>query len=84
MSTEENKVRIRRFLKTVLRNHELQDHEDIFALGLVNSLFAMQLVQFVEHEFGMTVEDDDLDVENFNTVNAISQLVERKCALQPL
>jgi len=84
MSTEENKVRIRRFLKSVLRNHDLQDNEDIFALGLVNSLFAMQLVQFVEHEFGMTVEDEDLDVENFNTVNAISQLVERKGALQLL
>jgi acyl carrier protein len=84
MSTEENKVRIRRFLRSVLRNHDLQDNEDIFALGLVNSLFAMQLVQFVEHEFGMTVEDEDLDVENFNTVNAISQLVERKGALQLL
>ena len=84
ISTEENKIRIRRFLKSVLRNHDLQDTDDIFALGLVNSLFAMQLVQFVEHEFNMTVEDEDLDVDNFNTVNAISQLVERKCALQLL
>jgi methoxymalonate biosynthesis acyl carrier protein len=84
MSTEENKVRIRSFLGSVLRNHDLQDNEDVFALGLVNSLFAMQLVQFVEHEFGMTVEDEDLDVDNFNTVNAISQLVERKSVLQLL
>lgn len=84
MSTEENKVRIRTFLGRVLRSHELQDNEDIFALGLVNSLFAMQLVQFVEHEFGMTVEDEDLDIDNFNTVNAISQLVERKGSLHLL
>ena len=81
MSTEDNKVRIRSFLGRVLRNHELQDTEDIFALGLVNSLFAMQLVQFVEHEFCMTVADEDLDIDNFNTVDAISRLVERKSLL---
>ena len=84
MYTEEIKVRIRTFLGRLLRNHELQDTDDIFALGLVNSLFAMQLVQFVEHEFGTTVEDEDLDIDNFNTVNAIAQLIERKGSLQPL
>ena len=82
MSTTENKAAIRAFLGRVLRNHELQDSEDIFALGFVNSLFAMQLVQFVEHEFGMTVEDEDLDVDNFNTVNAIAQLIDRKTSVQ--
>lgn len=84
MTTEENKNSIRRFLKSALRYHDLQDTDDFFSLGLVNSLFAMQLVQFVEHEFKLTVEDEDLDIDNFNTVNAISQLVERKGALQPL
>jgi acyl carrier protein len=56
----------------------LQDDDDIFALGLINSLFAMQMVLWVEKEFGIKVEDEDLDIENFNTINALAGFVERK------
>ena len=76
MSTKKEKIK--KFLAKFFRNHELADDEDIFALGFVNSLLAMQLVGFVEKEFGITIEDEDLDFENFRTVNNISALVERK------
>ncbi len=33
MSTDENKEKIRTFLSRYIRNHELQDDEDIFASG---------------------------------------------------
>jgi len=74
----DRKTQIKGFLSRFFRNHELTDDEDIFALGFVNSLLAMQLVQFVEKEFSITVEDDDLDLDNFRTVNAIDALIERK------
>ena len=32
----------------------------------------MQLVAFVEKEFGITVADEDLDLDNFRTVDAIA------------
>jgi methoxymalonate biosynthesis acyl carrier protein len=72
------RLRIKEFLSRFFKNHDLQPDEDIFALGFVNSLLAMQLVAFVEKEFGITVEDQDLDLDNFRTVNAIARLVERK------
>ena len=49
-------------------------------MGFVNSLFAMQLVLFVENHFGVAVEDDDLDIDNFKSINAIASLIERKTA----
>jgi len=52
--------------------------EDIFSLGFVNSLLAMQLVAFVEKEFGVAVGDEDLDLDNFRTINSIAALVARK------
>lgn len=76
----ERKEKIKLFLARFFRNHELTDDEDIFALGFVNSLLAMQLVQFVEKEFGITIEDEDLDFENFRTITNIDALVERKLA----
>jgi methoxymalonate biosynthesis acyl carrier protein len=76
----ENKERIRAFLTRFFRDHALGDDEDIFATGYVNSMFAMQLVQFVEGEFGVAVENDDLELDNFRSLNAIAALVERKTA----
>lgn len=76
----DRKIKIKQFLARFLRDHDLQDGEDIFALGFVNSLLALQLVQFVEKEFGITVEDEDLDLDNFRSLNAIDALVERKSA----
>ena len=77
----DRKDKIKAFLARFFRNHELEDSEDIFALGFVNSLLAMQLVNFVEKEFGVTVDDDDLDLDNFRSINAIDQLIEKKGAV---
>ncbi len=40
----EIKVNLKQFLAQFFQNYNLQDDEDIFALGFVNSLFAMQLL----------------------------------------
>jgi acyl carrier protein len=80
---DESREKIRAFLSRFFRQHELGPDEDIFALGFVNSLLAMQLVQFVEKEFGIRVENEDLDLDNFRTINAIAGLVERKQAAAP-
>jgi methoxymalonate biosynthesis acyl carrier protein len=74
-------ARIKTFLSRFFRQHDLQPDEDIFALGFVNSLLAMQLVNFVEKEFGITVEDEDLDLANFRSLAAMDALVERKRAV---
>ncbi len=72
----DTKTRIRSFLGTRLPG-DLTDDEDIFEAGLVNSLFAMQLVLFVEQEFAIQVGNDDLERDNFRSVNSIAGLVER-------
>jgi acyl carrier protein len=78
----DKKARIKEFLARFFRNHELADDEDIFALGFVNSLLAMQLVNFVEKEFGITVEDEDLDLDNFRSIDNIYALIERKSGVE--
>ncbi len=77
---EDVSAKTRAFLARFFQNIDLQDDQDIFALGFVNSLFAMQLVLFVENGFGIAVEDVDLDIDNFRTINAIVALIERKTA----
>ncbi|SEG91820.1 methoxymalonate biosynthesis acyl carrier protein [Actinacidiphila yanglinensis] len=50
---------------------------DLFASGVVSSLFAMELVVFVESTFGVAVEGADLAIDNFRTVRVMSALVTR-------
>jgi methoxymalonate biosynthesis acyl carrier protein len=75
---DQTQTKIKEFLSRFFKSHDLQPDEDIFALGFVNSLLAMQLVAFVEKEFGVQVADEDLDLDNFRSINAISGLVSRK------
>ncbi len=73
-----NKARLKTFLSRYIRNYDLNDDTDIFGGGLVNSLFAMQLITFLEKEFAITIENEDLKLDNFRTINAMATLIEKK------
>lgn len=72
---------IRSFLSRSFGGHAVADQDDIFALGFANSLFAMQLVAFIEKEFGIDIDSEDLEMDNFRSVQAMSALVTRKKSL---
>ncbi len=75
---EDVRIKLKGFLTRFFRKHELKDDEDIFSLGFINSLFAMQLVLFLEKEFNVTIDSKDLDFDNFRTINRIVELVQFK------
>ncbi|MCP4602785.1 MAG: acyl carrier protein [Proteobacteria bacterium] len=53
----------------------ISNDERYFDSGLVTSMFALQIVMFVEKEFGLTLDDDDLNIQNFASIDAIAQFV---------
>ena len=71
---------IRTFMSLSFDGRTVADEDDIFALGFGNSLFAMQLVAFVERQFDIEIESEDLDMSNFRSIQAISLLVGKKLA----
>ncbi len=70
--------KVREHLKKTLRRDELDDEIDIFESGLVETMFAVQLVAFTEKEFGIVVEDHDLDLNNFRSVDGLTNFISRK------
>lgn len=78
MQTQDTLNALRTFVLNGTRLPHLSDDQEIFAAGTVNSLFAMQLVMFVEKHFGIMVEDEDLDMANFSTLQSLSNFVSRK------
>src|SRR2546430_716747 len=72
MSTlDHNQARaaIRDFINRSINITSLGNDDNLFDTGIVNSLFAVELVTFVEREFGIEVGLDDLDIENFKSIN---------------
>jgi acyl carrier protein len=65
----------RLFLKRYIGSKNIDANEEIFSTGMVNSLFAMQLILFLEKEFEIKIENEDLDLMNFNSLNSIAKFV---------
>jgi len=78
MANDTIRIPIRGFMSRSFDGRAVNDDDDIFALGFANSLFAMQLVAFVEGQFKIEIGSDDLEIDNFRSIAAISALVERK------
>jgi len=78
METNNINEKIKKFLQKHIKKTDLKDDDDIFKTRLVNSLFAMQLVLFVEKEFNIKVEQQDLDLKNFNSIISIVNFIARK------
>jgi len=71
---------IRTFLSKYINNDAYANADNLFTKGLVSSLFAMQLVAYLESNFNLAIDNSELDIENFKSVDAISDFVERKLA----
>ena len=77
---EEKKIRetVTRFLLSSINIANLNNDDNLFESGIVNSLFAVQLMTFLEKTFALEIGMDDLDIENFKSVNATTAFVMRK------
>jgi methoxymalonate biosynthesis acyl carrier protein len=51
--------------------------QDLFRSGLVSSMFAMQLVVYLEERYDIAIIGPDLTLDNFRTVQAMTGLVLR-------
>ncbi len=57
---------------------EFSDDDNIFRKGFVDSLFAVQLLDYLEQEFRIKISSQDLNIDNFYSVNRIISFVEEK------
>jgi methoxymalonate biosynthesis acyl carrier protein len=57
--------------------------QDLFADGLITSMFAMQLVVQLEESFAVAVVGPDLKLTNFRSVAAMTDLVHRLRSAAP-
>jgi methoxymalonate biosynthesis acyl carrier protein len=60
------------------KKEPIDPDEDLLARGAIDSIELMQLVSFVEQEFGIAVTDEEVSIENFRSLRSIQEFVEHK------
>jgi methoxymalonate biosynthesis acyl carrier protein len=69
-------IEIGEFLSERL-NTAVDTEQDLFASGLISSMFAMELVVHLEQSYGIAVVGRDLKLDNFRSVLRMTDLVLR-------
>lgn len=82
ITAEEIERELARFVSDRVKA-EVPADQDLFASGLVSSLFAMELVVHLEKTFSIQILGDDLKRDNFRTIQTMSALVLRLRGAEP-
>ena len=75
------KEKIRGFLARFFFTDEIKDEDNIFKIESANSLFTMQLLMFLESEFNIHISNEEIDVDNFKSINPLLNIWKIKVSL---
>ena len=80
MTHEEVEEKMLVMLEEVCGDEEVRDHrdEDLFELGFLDSMAAVELLVDIEDEFDVSIAPTEVEREEMNTVNLIIEQVEKR------
>jgi len=79
MNELKNKIRtfvVENFLFS--NNENLEDNTSFLEEGIIDSTGVLELVGFIEEEFAITVEDEELIPENLDSINNVTAYLKSK------
>lgn len=73
---------IKKFIESELINDEehqgLTESDELITTGIIDSLGLIKSLQFISDTLSINIDDREIVPENFNTLDAISNLVKEK------
>jgi len=60
------------------KKRNIGDDDHLLAAGVIDSLGVLEVVGFLEEDFGVSVVDDELVPENFKSIESLVSFVGRK------
>jgi acyl carrier protein len=67
----------------IARQRHLSDNSPLLENGILDSLGVLELVTYLEQEFKISVADEELVPENFQTIMCVTAFVEKKSDNSP-
>jgi acyl carrier protein len=80
MTQQEIKDRLHHYIvkETMSDANHINDDTLLFEQGIFDSIGLLLLIEFIKDEFKVTTSDDDLLMENFESINSISIFITKK------
>jgi acyl carrier protein len=63
---------------------DLRDDDSFIEKGIIDSTGILQVVDFVEQEFGFQVREEDLLPENLDSINQLTAFIQRELLRAPV
>ncbi len=70
-------IRIQNMLEDIKPEQDFENSEDYIEDGLLDSFDVISLVDMIEEEFGVLIDGLDIVPENFVSIKAIIELIDR-------
>ena len=84
MSREQNQARLLQFLRTISRPgrriDDLDQSANLVQAGLIDSLALLEIVTFLETEFGVDFADTGVDTGRLTTIPSLLDLIDQQTA----
>ncbi len=78
---EKTKQKIRTYIKNNFlfgySEDDIQDDMSFFELGVLDSTGIMELVTYIEREFNIKIEDNEIIPENLDSINLIANFIKK-------
>lgn len=79
-----DKLKIREFIQTeIMKKGDLsgvKDPDSLIESGIIDSLGIQILLEYLEKSFSVSISDDELVPENFESIDAIAEFIGKKQA----
>jgi acyl carrier protein len=78
---EQMRTRVRSFIVDTFLfgdGSDLEDATSFLELGIVYSMGILELINFLESDFGLVIHEEDLVPENFDSIDQVLAFVARK------
>ena len=64
--------------RTIAASHRIEESADLIQLGVLDSLTLMDIIAFIEAEFGLALSASDIAPRHFRSVESIVHLIQSK------
>jgi acyl carrier protein len=76
-------MEIRSIIKSFLtkqapKGTTFSDQDNLLTKGVIDSLKMLDLISFMEKQFGITIDEDEMMPDNFESVDSIVSFVQEK------
>ena len=62
----------------IKKPEDIENSESLLEKGIIDSVVIQDVIDFIEEKYGITVDDDDMMPENFDSLTAIENYVNEK------